>query len=55
MPRLSDVQRGWQQPCKVGETECWGLGTRARQRGEEEEGASLVVMATKEYRKRGKE
>lgn len=47
-PRLSDVERGWQQFCEAGQTEWWGLGTRASQGGEEEEGASLVAMVTKE-------
>lgn len=46
-PRLSDVERGSQPFCEVGQTEWWGLGTRASQRGEEEEGASLVAMVTK--------
>lgn len=46
--RLSDVEGGWQRLCEVGQTEWWGLGTRASQRGDEDEGASLVVMVTEE-------
>ena len=48
MPSLRDVERSWQQLCEVGETERWVLGMGASWRGEEDEGASLVAMATKE-------
>lgn len=48
VPRLSDVARGWQQLCEAGQTEGWGPGTRAAQRREEEDAASLVAMVTKE-------
>lgn len=48
MPRLSDVARGWQQLCEAGQTERWGPGTKAGQRREEEDAASLVAMVTKE-------
>ena len=48
MPSLRDVERGWQQPCEIGETERWSLGTGSSQRGEEDEGTSSVAMATKE-------
>lgn len=40
------VRRGQQHLCEVGQTDWWGLGTRVCLRGEEEEGASLVAMAT---------
>lgn len=32
--RLSKEEGGGQQLCEVGQTEWWGLGTRASQRGE---------------------
>ena len=56
MPSLRDVERGWQQPCEIGETERWSLGTGSSQRGEEDEGTSSVAMATKESgRRRGEQ
>lgn len=48
MPRLGEVEGGRQQPWEVDQTERLGLGTRASRRGEEGEGASLIVMATEE-------
>lgn len=51
--RLSKEEGGRQQLCEVGQTEWWGLGTRASQRGEGGEGTSLVAMATNELRKGG--